>query len=142
MTYACTLQNQAASAIVDFNGTWDEGDGPQLILVNDVAVLDAPLNADGSSADMLTDMKFCPVKWTLRGKFKDGFGTMDWNTPGSTKIEKLMALQKLETVPLILTWPVTTKTWYCTIERLTIGEMGAWGATATYDLGLRITAGP
>jgi len=139
MTYSCTLKNQASSVTVDFDKTWAEGAGPHLSITNEIAVLDAPLDADGNSVDSPMDMKYCPVKVLISGQFKDGLGTMDWLTPGSTKSEKLVNLQKLEIVPLVLTWPVTTKSFYCVIERLDLGEQGGFGDTVTYDITLRIT---
>ncbi len=141
MTYVCTLRNSTGSVVVNFNNTYYEGDGPQLSLVNDVAVLDAPYDANGNTQSLLTDLKYCTDQWTLRGQFKDGLGNLDWNTPGSTNAEKLLALFKLEIVPLTLTWPVATKTQTCTIFRLTIGEQGAYGNTVTFDIGLQMVAG-
>jgi len=138
MTYSCTLQNAAGSKVVDFDKTWVEGAGPHLSIVNEIAVLDAPLDAQGNSVDSPMDMKYCPVKVMIQGQFKDGLGTMDWIS-GTTKAEKLVSIQKLEIVPLILTWPVTTKTFYCVIERLDLGEQGGYGDTVTYDISLRIT---
>ena len=116
-----------------------EGAGPHLSITNEIAILEQPLDKKGDTKSSTMDLKYCPVKVLISGQFKDGLGTMDWLTPGSTKSEKLVNLQKLEIVPLVLTWPVTTKTFYCVIERLDLGEQGGFGATITYDLTLNIT---
>ena len=138
MTYSCTLKSNGNTNVVDFNNTWAEGSGPRIDITNEIAVLDTPLDSNGDSLDMQMDFKYCPVRLMIEGQFKDGIGSMNWNSP-TTKAEKLVALQKLEIIPLVLTWPVTTKTWCCCIEHLTLGEQGGFGNTITYDLTLRIT---
>ena len=138
MTYSCVLYNAAYSKSVDFDKTWPEGSGPHLSIVNEIAVMDAPLDASGNSTDMPMDMKYCPVKLLISGQFKDGLGNMDWISD-TTKAEKLVSLQKMELAPLILIWPSTTKTWNCIVERMDLGEQGGFGDTVTYDISLRIT---
>ena len=106
MTYVCTLSNQTGTVSVNLNGTFFEGDGPQFVLVNDVAILQAPYDGQGNEQSLLADLKFCTDQFTLRGQFKDGWGSLNWNSP-TTNAEKLLALYRLETVPLVLTWPVS-----------------------------------
>jgi hypothetical protein len=138
MTYACTLSNNGGSISVDFDKTYAEGGGPQYSYVNEVAVLEVPADSSGNTQAQAMDLKYTQESVTIQGSFMDGLGTADWNTPGSTKFEKLLALAKLEIVPLVLAWPVATKTWYCIVTRLTVGEQGGHGNTVSYDIALRI----
>jgi len=140
MTYSCTVANQAGTVSVDFNGTYNEGGGPQYVYVNEVAVLEVPADASGNTQSQAMDLKYTQESVTIQGQFKDGLGTADRATPGSTKFEKLLNLASIEVLPLVLTWPASTKTWYCIVTRLTVGEQGGHGETASYDINLRIVA--
>lgn len=140
MTYSCTLKNSTGTITVDFNDTFNEGSGPHYSAVTELAVLEAPLDANGNSQDAPMDMKYSAERLLISGQFMDGLGTMDWITPGTTKAEKLLNFYKIDTKTLILTWPVTTKTLYCKIEKLDIFEQGGHGDTIIYDITLRLTA--
>jgi len=139
VTYVCTLSNQTGTVSVNLNGTFFEGDGPQFVLVNDVAILQAPYDSNGNEQSMLADLKFCTDQFTLRGQFKDGWGSLNWNSP-TTNAEKLLALYRLETVPLVLTWPVSGTIQYCSFLNLTLGEQGGYGATISYNIILQFVA--
>ena len=139
MTYACSLANQAGTVTVDFAGTFDSGSGPQYNYVNEVAILEVPADATGNTQAQAMDLKYTQESVNIRGQFKDGIGAGDWTTPGSTKFEKLLKLSKVEILPLVLTWPASTKTWYCIVTRLTVGEQGGH-IEVTYELTLRIVA--
>ncbi len=138
MTYVCTLSNNGSSVTVDLDNTYNEGGGPQYVYVNEVAVLEVPADSSGNTQAQAMDLKYTQESVNISGQFMDGLGIMDWITPGSTKVEKLLALAKIEILPLILTWPVSTKTWNCIITRVTFGEQGSHGKTISYDLSLRI----
>jgi hypothetical protein len=139
MTYSCTLANQAGTISVDFAGTYEGGSGPQYSYVNEVAILEVPADAAGNTQAQAMDLKYTQESVSIRGQFKEGIGAGDWTTPGSTKFEKLLKLSKVEVLPLVLTWPASTKTWYCIVTRLTVGEQGG-RIEVSYDINLRIVA--
>lgn len=142
MTYSCVLSNSGAAVSVDFDKTYPEGGGPQYIYVNEIAVMEAPADANGETQAQSLDLKYTQETININGQFKDGLGNGDGSTPGSTKFEKLLYLARKEPTSLILTWPSTTKTWYCIISRFTCGEQGAHGNTVAYDISLRIVGAP
>ncbi|GEM_PF-1820271 len=139
MTYACTLTNQDSTVTVDFDKTYNEGGGPQYSYVNEIAVMEAPADSTtGATTAQALDFKYTQESISISGQFKDGLGTADGSTPGSTKFEKLLYLCRVEIVSLIFAWPVSAKTWYCVPTRFTCGEQGAHGETLSYDITLRI----
>lgn len=138
MTYACTLTNYDGTVTVDFNGTYNEGGGPQYSYVNEIAVMEAPADASGNTTAQALDFKYTQESISISGQFKDGLGTADGSTPGSTKFEKLLYLCRVETVSLVFAWPVAAKTWNSVVTRFTCGEQGAHGNTLSYDISIRI----
>lgn len=142
MTYSCVLEDISTAISVDLDGTYPEGGGPAYTFVNEVAVLEAPDDGSGNTQAMAMDLKFTQETINISGQFTDGFGDMDWETPGGTRIEKLLALSKIQIDPLVLTWPSDAKSWRCVVTRFTCAEQGGHGETAAYDLSLRIVGAP
>ena len=143
MTYLCILSGiltNSASVLVDFDGTYNEGGGPKLTIVDEDEVLEAPLDpVTGKAQDIPLELKYSNARISISGQFKEGLGSMDWVTPGSTNAEKLVSLQKLGVLPLTFTWPDMTKIWNCKFDRLELSEQGGYGTTIVYDISLLIT---
>lgn len=141
--YVCTLSGTTAigghTRSVDFNGTWDAGGGPRFNIVDEDTTMDAPLDENGRPQSEPMEMKYAKDRVLISGQFTDGWGYLDWHTLPVTKAENLVALQKMCTLPLTLTWPCSTSTFEVKFDRLDISEQAGGGNTLRYDISLLIT---